>query len=70
MLGTEIKGDQQWQSTTAGFVRRRDGRFAIEWSFTFDGGGCEGTETTIYRLDRGKLRILEEVPDPTPCDEQ
>ena len=70
VLGTEIKGDQQWQSTSAGFVRRRDGRFAIEWSFSFDGGdGCEGTDRTFYSLVRGKLRVLEKVADPTPCDE-
>jgi hypothetical protein len=72
MLGADIVGDQQVQTTGAGFVRRRDGRVAIEFStYSFDGGnGCGGTNRVIYRPERGKLRIVENIPDTAPCDEQ
>jgi hypothetical protein len=71
-LGSDIQGDQQSESTTAGFVRLRDGRFAIEYYVrSFDGGnGCEGRGSTIYEVNRGNLKIIEDIPDPVPCDEQ
>jgi hypothetical protein len=72
VLGTDIEGDQQSESTTAGFVRLRDGRFAIEYYVrSFDGGsGCEGRGSTIYGVNRSKLKVIEDLPDPIPCAEQ
>jgi len=59
-------------SAGASFVRLRDGRAGVESSYSTEASdtGCESGGTTVYAMERGKLRKVETRSEASPCDAQ